>query len=185
MTKFADDGHAWNRPSIPVSGPVELRSNPLAGKELTDLLRIRHIAPTIGPASGLKCCFATVSKGFTALAIQSFTSASNLGVLPELKGELERTLPAMFNTAQSGVCAMPPKAYRWVREMQEIGQCHEEDGGFEGMNIFNSVAKIYEEVACNEVLGAEKIGERKRGRTIEDVAELMGKGLRKKAKKDV
>lgn len=190
VTAFEDDGHLWNRPSMPVSGPVRVSDNPIGGQELEEVLCMKHISNDIGPASGLKCCFATMTKGYTALAIQAFTTASSLGVLDELKSQLASKVPHMLKTAESGLCAMPPKAYRWVKEMEEIGACHADDGGFHGdgqggLNIFSKVAGVYKEIAENEVLGAEKTGERKRGRTSEDVAELVGAGLKKKAKKYV
>lgn len=57
-----------------------------------------------------------MTKGFTALCIQAFTTASNLGVLPHLMEEMEAKFPASLKTAKYGVTSMPPKAYRWVRE---------------------------------------------------------------------
>jgi hypothetical protein len=57
--------HAWSRPSIPVSGPHTLASSTISGPHLQETLNIKHIAETIGPASGLKCCFASTTKGFT------------------------------------------------------------------------------------------------------------------------
>jgi hypothetical protein len=79
---------------------------------------------------------------------------------------------------------MCPKAYRWVREMEEIGECHADEGGFaDGLNVFNGVAEIYRVVADETVLGEEKITQRKRGRTVEDVAVAIADGLEKKRKK--
>ncbi len=81
---------------------------------------------------------------------------------------------------------MPPKAYRWVKEMEEIALCHSDEGGFqgEGKGIFDGVAEVYRSVAEETVLGEEKTESRKRGLSVEDVAECMGKGLRSKRKKD-
>jgi 3-hydroxyisobutyrate dehydrogenase-like beta-hydroxyacid dehydrogenase len=81
-------------------------------------MNIKHISDDIGIASGLKCCFATTTKGFTALCIQAFTTASNLGVLPNLLEELEERTPGMVKRAKGGVTGMPPKAYRWVKESE-------------------------------------------------------------------
>jgi hypothetical protein len=182
VNKSRDDSD-WTCPSIPVSGPHPVAEAPVAGANLATLLNIKHISPLIGPASGLKCCFATTTKGFTALCIQAFTSAQAMGVLPELIEQMQEKLPSHWTTAQGGVIAMPPKAYRWVREMEEIGACHSEDGGFEGMNIFESVAGVYRTVADETVLGEEKTERRKRGRTVEDVAVAMGEGLQAKKRK--
>ncbi|TVY24067.1 hypothetical protein LHYA1_G006966 [Lachnellula hyalina] len=208
----------WSQPSIPISGSVA--SVPASFAQLAETLNFKHISEDVGIASGLKCCFATVTKGFTALCIQAFTTASNLGVLPALIEEMEEKFPASLKTARYGVTSMPPKAYRWVKEskfwfpllvltegrkelqrrkkgrrlanltclttVEEISAAHEEDGGFEsaGKGLFNEIAKVYESVADDSVLGEEKTERRKRGLTIEDVAAAMGEGNAAKRKKD-
>ncbi|RDW73965.1 hypothetical protein BP5796_07407 [Coleophoma crateriformis] len=179
--------HPWKRPSIHVSGSHPLSSAPIAGANLEEVLNSKHISAEIGPASGLKCCFASTSKGFTAICIQAFTTAAQLGVLEELKEEISTRAPGLFKAGTNGVTSMPPKAYRWVREMQEIAVTHADDGGFEGegMGIFDAVARVYDTVANETVLGEEKTERRKRGRTVEDVAAAMGEGLAaKKMKKE-
>ncbi|TVY51089.1 hypothetical protein LCER1_G007826 [Lachnellula cervina] len=173
----------WSKPSIPISGSIA--SVPASFAQLAETLNIKHISDDVGIASGLKCCFATMTKGFTALCIQAFTTASNLGVLPHLMEEMEAKFPASLKTAKYGVTSMPPKAYRWVREMEEISAAHEEDGGFEsaGKGLFSEIAKVYQSVADDSVLGEEKTERRKRGLTIEDVAVAMGEGNAAKRKK--
>lgn len=71
--------------------------------------------------------------------------------------------------------------------MEEIGVTHAEEGGFvggqDGEGIFGQVAEVYRAVANDTILGEEKTERRKRGRTLEDVAEVMGEGLEAKKKK--
>ena len=68
--------------------------------------------------------------------------------------------------------------------MEEIAQTHADEGGFNGsIGIYGEVAKVYKSVAEETVLGAEKTERRKRGLTVEDVAEAMGEGLSAKRKK--
>jgi 3-hydroxyisobutyrate dehydrogenase-like beta-hydroxyacid dehydrogenase len=174
----------WSLPSIPISGSHSLTSA-ISGTHLQESLNIKHIGPEVGSASGLKCCFASTTKGFTALCIQSFTTAQSLGVLPNLLEEMEARLPNQLKSAQRGLTAMPPKAYRWVKEMEEIAMCHSDEGGFEGegKGIFDAVAEVYRSVADETVLGEEKTERRKRGLTVEDVAGCVGEGLMKKRKK--
>lgn len=178
---------SWNCPDVPVSGPHDLIDAPISGAHLSKTLNLNHISKEIGPASGLKCCFASTSKGFIAICIQSFTTASNLGVLPILQELMEQRMPGQFRAAKNGVTVMPPKAYRWVREMEEIAIAHADDGGFEGgkdgTGLFGEVAKVYKSVSEETVLGNEKTEYRKRGLTVEDVAATMGDGLGKKRKK--
>ncbi|KAF7894063.1 hypothetical protein EAF00_007577 [Botryotinia globosa] len=187
--------HAWSRPSIPISGPHELSKAPVSGAHLADLLNTNYLGEEIGKASGLKCCFASTTKGFTALCIQAFTSAQRLGVLGELEKEMSERVPGLWKSVNGGITGMPPKAYRWVREMEEIGICHGETGfsggestdgkGDNGKGIFGEIADVYRTVADETVLGEEKTEKRKRGKTVEDVAQCMTEGLAsKRAKKE-
>ncbi|OTB12615.1 hypothetical protein K445DRAFT_320751 [Daldinia sp. EC12] len=179
----SSDGVEWSLPRIPTSGPHKLSEIPDFGPKLAATLNTRHISPDIGAASGLKMCFASFSKGFTALAIQSFTTAHRLGVLSDLQGELQTLMPQRYELAEKGVVGMPPKAYRWVAEMEEIARTLSEEGGFEP-DSFIGAAKVYRTVADDTVLGQEKIGKRKRGTTVEDVAAAVAEGLQTKRKKN-
>ncbi|KAF2095451.1 6-phosphogluconate dehydrogenase C-terminal domain-like protein [Rhizodiscina lignyota] len=169
----------WTRPSIVLSGPHPLSAAPTSGSHLFSLLNARDVGPDIGSASGLKCCFASLTKGFTALAIQSYSTAARLGVLDELRGHLAGFAPKLKEQGEKGVVGMAPKAYRWVDEMREIGRTFREDGGWAeewGDGIYDSIAGTYRFVADGTVLGEETIEKRKRG-TLEDVVEALKEGL--------
>ncbi|RAK94001.1 phosphogluconate dehydrogenase [Aspergillus costaricaensis CBS 115574] len=167
---------AWHCPSLIVSGPGKLPD-----EKLSRTLNIKHISDRIGVATGLKMCFASLTKGFFALAIQSFTTAHSMGVLPQLQDLMEEYNAATLRIAEKGVVGMPPKAYRWVREMKEIGDTMRDDGGFES-DLFYAVAQVYQTVADDPILGQEKPDDRRRGKTVEDVVECLDKSL--KVKKD-
>ncbi|KAI0161125.1 6-phosphogluconate dehydrogenase C-terminal domain-like protein [Hypoxylon sp. FL1284] len=180
----ADDiAAAWTRPSIPTSGPHRLADIPGFGARLEATLNMRHVSEDVGAASGLKMCFASFSKGFTSLAIQAFTTAHRLGILGDLQEELHNMLGPHYKLASKGVVGMAPKAYRWVGEMEEIARTVSEEGGF-APDSFVGAAKVYRAVADDTVLGREKIGKRKRGTTVEDVAAAMADGMQTKRKKD-
>lgn len=176
-------GAGWSVPSVPVSGPYKIAEIPGYGEALAATLNVRHVSDEIGVASGLKMCFASLTKGFTALAIQSFTTAKRLGVLDELRGELQGLVPAHGAAAERGLVSMPPKAYRWVREMEEIALTFDEEGGFPP-GLFQGVADVYRAVAEDTVLGQEKVGKRKRGTDVHDVAAAVAEGLENKKKKN-
>ncbi|KAM3086609.1 hypothetical protein ACMFMG_000735 [Clarireedia jacksonii] len=190
----------WTLPSIPLSGPHPLSLSPHSGAHLSALLNTTYLGSTVGQASGLKCCFASMNKGFAALCIQAFTTAEKMGVRGELEREMRERMPGLWRAAEKGVSGMPPKAYRWVGEMGEIGGCFGEEGGWdvrdgeeeeggEGglgqgkengggvQGIFAEVAEVFRIVADETVLGEEKTEKRKRGLTIEDVAICVGEGL--------
>jgi hypothetical protein len=184
-TQSADGAAEWHCPSLLVSGP-----QPVPDERLAKVLNINHIADTIGPATGLKMCFAVTTKGFVSLAIESFVTAHKLGVLPELRGYLEEHNPSTLKLAERGLVTMPPKAYRWVGEMQEIASTMSEDGGFDRtmynlpptqlkpkfsltISRFEGVSEVYRFVADDSDLGKEQPGARVRGKTVEDVVELL------------
>ncbi|KAK0673276.1 6-phosphogluconate dehydrogenase, partial [Cercophora samala] len=172
----------WTRPVIPTSGPVSL-SGVLPG--LGEVLREKYISSDLGRASGLKMVFASLSKGYAAVALQAVTTARQLGVLPEL---LESVAEVQGEQAakrlERAVTGLAPKAGRWVREMEEIGLTHRENGGWGGEHgIFEAAARIYSTVAHETVLGREKIGKRERGTTVEGVAGAVAEGLGKRTGK--
>jgi hypothetical protein len=174
----SDPGSSWTRPSIPLSGPHPLTDAAAAGSHLATLLNSKHISPSIGVASGLKCCFASLTKGFTALAIQSYTTASALGVLPHLEEEIAKfSGDQQVERCRKSIVGMAPKAGRWVEEMREIGKAFGEEGGWEKESIFEGVAGVYELVSRGTVLGSEKVGERKRGAGYEDAVDAIREGL--------
>jgi hypothetical protein len=121
-------------------------------------------------------CFASLTKGYTAIATQAFTTAHRLGVLDHLQQAIDTTIPGVKARLEKGVTGMPPKAYRWVREMEEIGMTHRDEGGWEGADMFTGAAEIYRVVA-GSVVGKEKVGGRKRGLTVEDVAGVLADEL--------
>ncbi|MCJ1243111.1 hypothetical protein MMC30_000308 [Trapelia coarctata] len=178
---------SWYKPSIVLSGPYPLQDAPLNGADLASILNIKHISSDIGPASGLKMCFASMNKGFTAIALQAYTTAEKLGVLPELQAHLKEYTPAIGAAAEKSLVGMPPKAYRWVAEMEEIASTMEEYGGFSyredevkcgrGGDLFKGVGDVYRFVAEETELGKEKVGQRKIGMTPEDVARRCGEDL--------
>lgn len=122
----ADGKPEWHCPSFILSGPHEIPDSALSAA-----LNVHHLDLRIGSATGLKMCFACTTKGFVSLAIQSFTTAQELGVLGELREYLQRYNPSTLTLAEKGLVTMAPKAYRWVHEMMEIADTMAENGGFE------------------------------------------------------
>ena len=201
----SDTYTSWYRPSIVVSGEKRLQDAPVSGSHLADILNVKHVADKIGPASGLKMCFASMNKGFTAIAIEAFTAAENMGVLPELQAHLKEYSPGLGAAAAKSLVGMPPKAYRWVAEMEEIAVTMEKFGGFKsrtkavqgtqedtvraeggpgeatargsGGDLFRGVSDVYRFVAEDTELGNEKTESRTKGQTPEDVARLCAKEL--------
>lgn len=173
--------NSWTLPSIVVSGP---RAETLLPSPLISTLNIQILDDKIGTASTLKACFASLSKGMTALAVLSYTTAHTANILPQLKSHLQKFSPDTLSHVESSLTTMPPKAYRWVDEMLHIGSTFATEGGLgSGDTMFNGAAEIYRTVADDTVLGDERTGHRKRGRTADDVAECMREGIKKRKEK--
>lgn len=142
-----DDG-SWFRPDVPLSGPHSLPDASDDGARLADLLNARYLGPEIGMASGLKACFAALSKGFTALALQSYTTATRLNVLPDLKHYLDIYNPGAREKAERSIVGCTTKAYRWIEEMHQIGDTFAVQGGFgEQARVFREIAGVYQGLA--------------------------------------
>ncbi|KAI8937731.1 hypothetical protein NX059_005431 [Plenodomus lindquistii] len=168
----------WSKPDIPLSGPIALHTAHPSGAHLSQILNTRHISPTLGSASGLKCCFASLTKGFTALALQSYTTASALGVLEPLQEYLDVYNPGARSKAEKAVVGCTGKAYRWVEEMRQIGETFGVEGGWDGVEggkVFREIAGVFEGLAdVVEGRGGEGMGD------VEGVVGVLGRGLEEK-----
>ncbi|KAG9187677.1 hypothetical protein G6011_05548 [Alternaria panax] len=165
----------WQRPGVPLSGPDPLHLAPVSGAHLAEVLNTRYLGAEIGTASGLKCCFAALSKGFTALALQSFTTASSLGVLNPLLEYMDVYNVGARQKAEKSVVGCTSKAYRWVEEMNQIGECFDKEGGWKGdAKVFREIAGVFQGLAdIVEREGKDSMG------NVEGVVEVLGEGLRK------
>ena len=83
-------------------------------------LDIRALDEEIGLASAIKMCYASLTKGLTALCTELLTAASVLGVSDALTAEFQLSQSVLFERMEKGLPGMPPKARRWIGEMEEI-----------------------------------------------------------------
>ena len=128
----------------------------------------------VGDASGVKMCYAAMTKGTTALAVELLVAARKLGVEQALEKELRESRNDVFDWQVKAIAAMPPKAYRWVPEMQEIAKTFGELGMTR--RIFDGATDIYEMVAATP-LGKESPEQaRKVGRNGLDVTRELADG---------
>ncbi|KAF2819945.1 hypothetical protein CC86DRAFT_471605 [Ophiobolus disseminans] len=158
----------WTKPSMPVSGP-----HTIPDMHLFEALNMRDVGKDVGSASGLKCCFAALSKGFTALSLQSYTTAAKLDVLPQLQEYLDIYNLNARAKAEKSIVGCTGKAYRWVEEMNQIGECFAQEGGWrEQARVFREVAGVFEGLAdVVEREGTEGMGD------AEGVVRVLGEGL--------
>lgn len=83
-------------------------------------LDVRTLGEEIGFASAIKMCYASLTKGLTALCTELLTAAEVLGVSDALTKEFQLSQPTLYERMERGLPGMPPKARRWIGEMEEI-----------------------------------------------------------------
>ena len=83
-------------------------------------LDVPALGDEIGLASSIKMCYASLTKGLTALCTELLTAAEVLGVSDALAAEFQMSQSALFERMERGLPGMPPKARRWIGEMEEI-----------------------------------------------------------------
>jgi L-threonate 2-dehydrogenase len=108
-------------------------------------LDIAVLDEKIGTASALKMSYAGLTKGFIAIGAAMTLGASRAGIAPALIAELRRSQPETFAMLRARVPAMFPKAYRWIAEMEQIGEFLGEPG--DGAAIFEGTSRLYEQIA--------------------------------------
>jgi 3-hydroxyisobutyrate dehydrogenase-like beta-hydroxyacid dehydrogenase len=91
-------------------------------------LDIRVVGTEIGQASGLKLCYAMLTKGLTALATEALVAGRALGLHEALQAELRDSQRDLLAWIDRSVPGMPAKAWRWVGEMEEIAAMFESMG---------------------------------------------------------
>lgn len=115
----------------------------LSGTE-TEAKRINHcfsagpletsfIGEGFGKASALKMCYASYTKGTTALLASILALSDLQGVRPELMAQWERDWPGFPSQAESRARRVTAKAWRFAGEMDEIASTFESadlPGGF-------------------------------------------------------
>lgn len=138
---------------------------------------VRILEGEIGTASGLKMCYDAILKSTVAVSTELLVAAERLGVGGAVARELEAAQPKLLHFMRTRIPRMPPKASRWVGEMREIGTTFQDIGLPRG--LLDGAGEVYAWVAATE-LGLETPEERRLGRTMEGVVELLVNALPEK-----
>jgi 3-hydroxyisobutyrate dehydrogenase-like beta-hydroxyacid dehydrogenase len=104
-------------------------------------LDVRPLGDEVGQASALKMCYAALTKGLTALCTELLTAAALMGVSEPLKAEFQLSQSALYERMEKGLPTTPPKARRWVGEMEEIAATFAHVGLTP--KIFEGAADVY------------------------------------------
>ena len=111
-------------PRLYTSGPRASLMDELDGKDIL----VRDLGPRVDSASGLKMCYAAMTKGTNALRVAMLTAAETLGLYDELIAELAESQEAALAAMESGIPGLPANAGRWIGEMEEIAETFETAG---------------------------------------------------------
>ena len=137
-------------------------------------LDVRLIGPEVGQASGIKMCYAAMTKGTAALYTELLMAAGMLGLSEHLLEEFRNGQTDVVQRMEDWVPGLPAKSQRWVSEMQEI------EATFSGLGltprIFQGVADMYRLVG-NTSLGEERPETRDLNRTLQQTIDLLVQSL--------
>lgn len=119
-------------------------------------LDVRAMTGPPGAASSLKMAYAGINKGLIAAASSMILAASRVGAGAALADELKLSEPLLLASLARRVTDMPPKAYRWVAEMREIGEFAQSEAG--SALLYEGAALFYETLAIDEAGPRTKTG---------------------------
>ncbi len=83
-------------------------------------LDVRVLGGALSAASALKLSYAGITMGTQAIGAARMLAATRAGSADALFAELQTSQKELFPYLKKSLSQMPPKAYRWVAEMQEI-----------------------------------------------------------------
>jgi 3-hydroxyisobutyrate dehydrogenase-like beta-hydroxyacid dehydrogenase len=104
-------------------------------------IQVKSIGAEIGRASGLKMCYAGLTKGQFTLFTAVLVAAEALGLSEPLRDELEFSQAQVYGRMQGLVPRLPADAGRWIGEMEEIAQTFADAGVT--ADFHNAAAEIF------------------------------------------
>ena len=121
------------------------RAGPLSELEGEGIV-VRLLGEEIGRASGLKMCYAALTKGTHALQTAVMTLAESLGLGEEASREFRESQEASWGQMASSAPRLPVVAWRYVDEMRQIA------GTFESAGVtpmfHRGAAQVYSHLAA-------------------------------------
>jgi len=133
-------------------------------------LDVRTAGTEVGQASGIKMCYAAMTKGSSALYSELLMAAEMMGLSDFVKAEFQSSQPAVLQRMERGLPGVPAKARRWVSEMEEIKDTFEHLGLTP--HLFQGVADMYRMIGSTS-MGDETPQTRDCDRSLEETIRLM------------
>ena len=129
----------------------------------------------VGQASGIKMCYAAMTKGTSALYAELLMAAELMGLTEPLLAEFQSGQQAVLQRMERNMPTVPPRARRWVSEMEEIRDTFTHLGMTP--HIFEGVAEMYRFIGGSP-LGEEFPESRDRDRTFTETIRQLAEHLR-------
>lgn len=178
--RFADAGIVGPPPRKP--GTTRFYASGPGAQEFAELrasgLDVRVIGDEIGQASGLKMCYAAMTKGLIALGTELLVAARLMGLENALRDEQRESVADVLGWLERSLPTMPPKAHRWVGEMEEIAATFDDLGMTP--SILAGAADIYRFVADTPP-GRESPETRDTNRGAYDLVAVLADAVRAEA----
>ncbi len=160
-----------------VSGPDTKPMEALNGKGI----EVHALGSEIGAASGLKMCYAGLTKGRWTLQTAVLLAAEQLGLSEALKQEFEFSQQAEYAVMSERIPRLPADSGRWIAEMEEIAATFADAGVPSGFH--EGAAEIFRVLAktpfANET--RETIDE---SRTLEEAIRVYAQYLPERVESD-
>ena len=102
---------------------------------------VKAIGNKVGQGSGIKMCYAALTKGTNTLHVALLTAASRMGLTDDLRKEFEFSQKSHLAAMEKGISRLPANAHRWIGEMEEIAATFENLGVTP--NFHKGAAEIY------------------------------------------
>ena len=126
-------------------------------------LTVIKLDGAVGQASGIKMCYAAMTKGTSALHSQLLMAAELMGLTEPLLAEFQSGQSAVLQRMERNIPTVPPRSRRWVSEMEEIRDTFAHLGMTP--HLFEGVADMYRLIGSTP-LGEEFPESRDRERTF-------------------
>ncbi len=137
-------------------------------------IMVRLLGPEIGRASGIKMCYAALTKGTHALQTAVITLAEALGLSEEVSHEFQTSQQAYYQQMTSSAPRLPVVAWRYIDEMKQIAQTFEAAGVTP--KFHQGAAAVYSHLAKTP-LAEQTLEARNKSLTPQQAAEVYAEHL--------
>ena len=140
-------------------------------EQLNDFgLSVIKLEGEVGQASGIKMCYAAMTKGSWALYSELLMAAELMGLTEPLLEEFRSGQSSVLQRMERTIPTVPPRSRRWVSEMEEIRDTFAHLGMTP--HLFEGVAEMYRFIGSTP-LGEEFPESRDRERTFTETIRLL------------